>query len=450
MVSYNGPGYSLSDLNNNVVNLVDVYGFLIVEWIVMLLLWWYLEQVIPSGIGIKKHPLFFLGFKKEKDIDISPETDNKKIPDDVKYENEKVLEVDAKEKYSILVQNIRKVYPSVDNNPPKVAVKGISFGVETNVCLGILGHNGAGKTTLIQMLTGFFEPTSGTAFINGKNIIGEIDEIHAIMGICPQHDILWDQLTGKEHLMFYGRIKGLKGKILKEEVKKTLQKVNLYDARNKVSRAYSGGMKRRLSVAISIIGFPKVIFLDEPSTGLDPKSRQDLWKVISETKKESTIILTTHSMEEADALCDKITIMSEGEMKCIGVSADLKKRFGSGFKLSIQVEKGYDTEPASQFIHKLFPHCVLINEISGTKNFQIPKKEVFLEHIFEEMEKNKKELHITDWAITNTTLEEVFLAISGEGPMISKEDENNNNNNNNIFQTNGNNINNHYFSDDSD
>lgn len=195
--------------------------------------------------------------------------------------------------------------------------------------------------------------------------------------------VLWDTLTGKEHLEFYGRIKGLKGKKLQAAVKSCLEKVNLWDARNKMSKQYSGGMKRRLSVAISIIGSPRVIYLDEPSTGLDPKSRQDLWRVINEAKENAAVILTTHSMEEADAICDRLMIMAEGEIKCIGVSADLKNRFGQGFKLSIQVARGHDTAPAHEFVQKVVPGAEMLNTLAGTTNYQVHKGAVSLDKVFE-------------------------------------------------------------------
>eukprot|EP01114_Cavostelium_apophysatum_P009754 TRINITY_DN2300_c0_g1_i1.p1 TRINITY_DN2300_c0_g1~~TRINITY_DN2300_c0_g1_i1.p1 ORF type:complete len:1800 (+),score=493.64 TRINITY_DN2300_c0_g1_i1:225-5624(+) len=410
-VSWNGPGFRMSGLANEPVNIASCYGFLVWEWFAIMLAWWYLEQVLPSGWGIKKHPLFFLGFKKHhaKDDLIN---DDYQGPVDVEAERQKVFVKVPNDDLGIQVLNIRKVYPAADGNPPKIAVKGASFGVENCSSFGILGHNGAGKTSLIHMLIGLFPPSSGTAYVQNYNLQDQMDSIHTFMGICPQHDVLWGALTAEEHLLFYGRIKNLSGKVLKERIKYVLQRVNLYDVRNKQAQTFSGGMKRRLSVAISIIGRPKVLYLDEPSTGLDPKSRQDLWGVINEAKSHAAVILTTHSMEEADAICDRLMIMADGEIKCIGVSADLKNRFGEGFKLSVQVERGYSPKPAHKFVKKLVPDAVKINELAGTANFQVPKTSISLEQAFQEMEAHKDELHITDWAITNTTLEEVFLRIS--------------------------------------
>eukprot|EP01118_Nematostelium_gracile_P008164 TRINITY_DN2698_c0_g1_i3.p1 TRINITY_DN2698_c0_g1~~TRINITY_DN2698_c0_g1_i3.p1 ORF type:complete len:600 (+),score=136.61 TRINITY_DN2698_c0_g1_i3:37-1800(+) len=412
MVSWNGPGYTNSDLTDPAVNLGEIYGWFVGQWFVLMGLWWYLERVVPSGWGVKKHPLFFLGFGKHqrKFDEISEEIDPDE-PSDVMNERKSIFKREV-ETLGICVKNLRKIYPSRDGNPPHLAVRGVTFGVEKNSCLGILGHNGAGKTTLIHMLIGLFEASSGTAYINGNNLSDDLDKIRTMMGICPQHDVLWDNLTAKEHLKFYGTIKNLKGSKLKEEIARVLKGVNLYSVRNKRAGKFSGGMKRRLSVAIAVLGNPKVIYLDEPSTGLDPKSRQELWQVINDAKQNASVILTTHSMEEADALCDRLMIMAKGSIKCIGVSADLKNRFGSGFKLSLQVQKGKSDVDADAFVRQLIPNVVLINELAGTRNYEVAKDSISLEKAFECFEREKERLHITDWAITNTTLEEVFLKIS--------------------------------------
>ena len=190
------------------------------------------------------------------------------------------------------------------------------------------------------MLCGLFEPTSGGAKVDGWHIRdpSELHKIHQTMGVCPQHDVLWGDLTGREHLLFYGRLKGLRGEALKREVTSTLEDVKLTFAADKPSGQYSGGMKRRLSVANALVGSPRVVYLDEPSTGLDPSARRTLWDCIVAAKgKNKSIVLTTHSMEEADALCDRLAIMARGKLRCIGKAAELKKRFGAGFTLTVSV-----------------------------------------------------------------------------------------------------------------
>eukprot|EP01114_Cavostelium_apophysatum_P020991 TRINITY_DN7191_c0_g1_i5.p1 TRINITY_DN7191_c0_g1~~TRINITY_DN7191_c0_g1_i5.p1 ORF type:complete len:1762 (+),score=405.22 TRINITY_DN7191_c0_g1_i5:86-5371(+) len=417
-VNFKGPGFRLDDIGNKELNIAQVYWMLAVEWVVLMVLWMYLEQVVPSKWGITKHPLFFLGFGKSKgDYEAVLDT----LPADVLQENERVLNGNSDD-FAVQIQKIKKVFPSMDGNPPKTAVRQITLGIDYNRCVAILGHNGAGKTTLINMLIGLYPPTAGTAFVHGNNLVEELPTIHTLIGVCQQFDILWETLTGSEVLSFFARVRGLKGKRLEAVVHDALRKVNLYDFRNTQCGRYSGGMKRRLSVAVAFVNNPKVIFLDEPSTGLDPKSRQELWAVINELKKTSSLLLTTHSMEEADRIADKIVIIADGEMKCIGVSADLKNRFGDGFKLAIQVGKGHPVQPAQQFVTELCPNATLINQLSGTCTYQVPKGSISLDRVFEMMETNKERLNITDWAVTNTTLEEVFLKISEESHRHDNED----------------------------
>merc|ERR1719164_446521 len=142
--------------------------------------------------------------------------------------------------------------------------------------------------------------------------------IHSMMGVCPQHDVLWGDLTAREHLLFFGRLKGFSGKTLRKMVDDALESVNLSQFGQTPSGEYSGGMKRRLSCANSLIGNPQLVYLDEPSTGLDPASRHKLWNVLSAAEGNKSIVLTTHSMEEADRLCDRISIMANGEIQAIG------------------------------------------------------------------------------------------------------------------------------------
>ena len=176
------------------------------------------------------------------------------------------------------------------------------------------------------MLTGLMSQTSGTAYVENMELGLQMTDIYKLMGVCPQHDLLWPTLTAAEHLNFYGRLKKLVGAELKAAVDEGLAAVNLLNVANKRVGEFSGGMKRRLSVAISLMGKPKVVYMDEPSTGLDPASRKALWKVIKAAKKNTCMILTTHSMEEAGELCDRLGIFVGGKMQCVGSPRELIRR----------------------------------------------------------------------------------------------------------------------------
>jgi ABC-type multidrug transport system ATPase subunit len=285
------------------------------------------------------------------------------------------------------------------------------MGIHPMECMGFLGPNGAGKSTTISIISGLYEPTSGTALVNGLDIRTDISKIHTDLGVCPQENILWDDMTGAEHLAFYGRLKYLEGAELWQAVQAGLTAVALEREVTKLSKEYSGGMKRRLSVAMSMIGNPSLILLDEPSTGLDPASRIQLWDVIREQKKRSSILLTTHAMEEADALCDRVGIFVAGELRTLGTAAELKSRFGKGIKVTVTSHPSTVAE-VTRFILQLGgPSAVVLNELAGTQNFELVKTEFQLSALLGALEANRDSLKITDWGISNTTLEEVFLHV---------------------------------------
>jgi len=201
--------------------------------------------------------------------------------------------------------------------------------------LCLLGHNGAGKSTLFNIMTGIIDQSEGEAKINGLNIRDNQDQIRRMMGVVPQFDILWDELTAEQHMLMFCRIKGVKQQYIKEHSEALLKMCKLDDVAQARICTFSGGMKRRMSLAISAIGNPKIMFMDEPTTGMDPVSRHDAWKLILQLKKDKTIVLTTHAMEEADALADRIAIVVAGSLKCVGTSLSLKNTFGEGYKISM-------------------------------------------------------------------------------------------------------------------
>ncbi len=192
----------------------------------------------------------------------------------------------------------------------------MSLTVEHGEILGLLGPNGAGKTSLISMLTGLYGVTAGEALVNDCSILEDISQAQKNIGICPQFDLLWPQLTIHEHLLFYIRLKGVPSSQETQMVHDAMESVLLTPHKTKQSSQLSGGMRRRLSVAISMVGGPPVVFLDEPTTGLDPENKRQLWDIIiqqqkasSQSEKQQSIVITTHSMEEADVLCNRIGIM---------------------------------------------------------------------------------------------------------------------------------------------
>ncbi|KAJ1474047.1 P-loop containing nucleoside triphosphate hydrolase protein [Baffinella frigidus] len=204
-----------------------------------------------------------------------------------------------------------------------------------------------------------------------------MSRIYTLMGVCPQHNVLWETLTAREHMLFYGRLKNLSGSNLKQAVSDCLRQVNLLNVMDEKSGTFSGGMKRRLSVAIAMIGNPLCCYLDEPSTGLDPASRRTLWACIKEAKKSRAVFLTTHSMEEAEGLCDRLGIFVDGALRCVGNPKELTARFGGFYIITVSSLPGTE-EVVGTFVKSLASDVRVTYALAGTQKFEVPTAQLSL------------------------------------------------------------------------
>ncbi|XP_014062403.2 phospholipid-transporting ATPase ABCA1 [Salmo salar] len=311
------------------------------------------------------------------------------------------------EKDLLRICDLSKVY-SGKNIP---AVDRVCLGVPAAECFGLLGINGAGKTTTFKMLTGDIAVSGGEAFLNGYSIRTEMRDVHQNMGYCPQFDALNDLLTGREHLEFYARLRGVPEKDVTMVAEWGIQKLGLVKYSNKSAGTYSGGNKRKLSTAIALIGCPPVVFLDEPTTGMDPKARRFLWDcILSIIKEERSVILTSHSMEECEALCTRMAIMVNGQFKCLGSIQHLKSRFGDGYTVIVRVG---GSPPAlglvEEFVHETFPGSVLKEKHHNTLQYQLPLSKGALVSIFSQFTTHQQRLGVEDYSVSQTTLDQVFV-----------------------------------------
>jgi len=432
--------FDLSDLGNN-PDVYEIFLYLFIECLVLYPVTYYLQSVLPNEFGVRRSPIFFLEpiinyFRKPKGynpiglepedgederevkLNISSEMSGNRVKslsldgvedEDVVEERRKVFSGDYPNNTQVVVKNIKKEYEGRYGQPKKKALHGVTFSINENECFGLLGANGAGKTTLISILTGVFSPTSGSAIVAGCDILNNMTEVQTKIGVCPQFDIFYPELTARQHLLFYGRLKGIDKTQELKEVNKILEDVGLTEVADRLSKDLSGGMRRRLSMAIAIIGNPKIVILDEPTTGLDPLTRRQIWDILLAMKINRSMILTTHSMEEADIICDRICIMSKGRMKCIGTQERLKTKFGSGYTLTVFTDPN-TTDIAQDFILKNFSDMELEEAFAGTISFRVPKEKLVVSKVFEVMQFNRPE-YIHDWGLSMTTLEDVFINI---------------------------------------
>lgn len=293
----------------------------------------------------------------------------------------------------------------------KPAVDRICVGIPPGECFGLLGVNGAGKSSTFKMLTGDTDVTGGEAFLKGNSILSNIQEVHQNMGYCPQFDAVNELLTGREHLEFFALLRGVPEKEVCKVGEWAIRKLGLVKYGEKYAGNYSGGNRRKLSTAIALIGGPPVVFLDEPTTGMDPKARRFLWNcALSVIKEGRSVVLTSHSMEECEALCTRMAIMVNGRFRCLGSVQHLKNRFGDGYTIVVRIAGANpDLKPVEEFFGHAFPGSVLKEKHRNMLQYQLPSSLSSLARIFSILSQNKKRLHIEDYSVSQTTLDQVFV-----------------------------------------
>ncbi|CUG86889.1 ABC transporter, putative [Bodo saltans] len=347
--------------------------------------------------------------------------------DDVKRERADVEgNVPARQNDVVKVRKLRKVYGN-----GKVAVQNVTFGVKSGEVFGFLGTNGAGKTTTMSILTSEFLPTMGHCSIGGFDVVEQAAEAQRILGFCPQFDALHDLMTCKEHLQLYAALRGVSLSDTEFVVDALLTSCDIAPFRDVPSKKLSGGNKRKLSVAISLIGAPRLVLLDEPSAGMDPLARRLMWDVINFVARKSSVVLTTHHLEEVDVLAHRVGIMVDGTLRCLGSLDHLKRRFGSGYEVTIKVmANGTENESTmvsrvrdiELFMKQNFPTSELMEHRNERLTFSISSKGTALSRIFQSIQQAKEtqSCAIAEYTVQQSSLEQVFLRIS-EGAEATEE-----------------------------
>ncbi len=304
---------------------------------------------------------------------------------------------------SIIVNNLVKRFGKF------TAVDRVSFKVKEGEIFGLLGPNGAGKTTTISILSTIISLTSGSASVYGKDVTKEKDNVRSVIGIVFQDPSLDDELTGRENLDFHARLYGVKGDEKKTIIKKVLNLVELEDKADNQVKTYSGGMKRRLEIARGFIHNPKVLFLDEPTIGLDPQTRRKIWNYILHLneKEKITIILTTHYMEEADALCDRIAIIDHGKIIKLDTSEKLKDSLDGDI-----IRVGTKKPKELMALIKRSKYVNSVKEYNGSIEITTKNGSEAIPRIIEAAKDAKIEIEYT--TLKRPTLEDVFISLTGK------------------------------------
>jgi len=288
-----------------------------------------------------------------------------------------------------------------------VAVDSISFAIEEGEIFGLLGPNGAGKTTIISMLSTMLRPTAGKATVNGCDILDQEDGVRKSIGIVFQDQSLDEELTAYENMDFHGRLYRIPGEQRKEKIGELLALVGLEDRQHDLVKTYSGGMRRRLEIARGLLHEPKVLFLDEPTLGLDPQTRNHLWEYIERLNREKgiTIILTTHYMDEADRLCDRVAIIDHGTIIAMDTSQALKNQIGG----DVVIVESPDPDAAADVLNA--PWVANIERRDGSVVLSMQDAEHHIPEIVTDL--HRHDIAITSLSVHNPTLEDVFLHFTG-------------------------------------
>lgn len=362
---------------------------------------WQDNYWLPSGAKLRHPP---------PDISNEDSTED----EDVKRERARVLSGDAQRAGDVVTTlRLRKTYYKPK---PVVAVQDLSMSCKEGECFGLLGPNGGGKSSTLALLTAQISPQFGTASIGRHDVFDTRarEAAHSLTGFCPQENALFPLLTARETLRFYGSAKGIPPHKLTDYVDEAIDAVGLQPHANKIVKEYSGGTKRRLCLALAFVGSPRVVLLDEPTTGVDVSARRKVWRLLQGALAGRSILLTTHQLEEAELLCNRVGILVNGRLRCLGSVQHLKNKYRSGLKFEARLAAPGGEEAVVAALRELCPagsDPKLTEAHDVRMRVDLPDG-CHAAAVFRALEAKKEELGIADYALSQPTLEQVFIDLT--------------------------------------
>ncbi|XP_038616014.1 ATP-binding cassette sub-family A member 13 [Tachyglossus aculeatus] len=430
---------------NNIYNPVELGGDMTFGWACWMILFdstvyfvcgWYFSNCIPGPFGINQPWYFPFTLSYWQNLCVLEKKQQPRVHSDIFFLKGHYREKGSSYKFhqgsleklsvGVALTSVTKMY----NDNRKMAVKDLTLTFYRNQITALLGPNGTGKTTIISMLAGLYPPTSGVITINGKDTETDLPAIRMELGVCLQQDVLFDNLTVREHLELFATLKAplWTKKKLQQQVNEALKELELTHHQHKPTRALSGGMKRKLSIGISLIGNSKIVVLDEPTSGVDPCSRRAIWDILLKHRKGRTLIFTTHHLDEAEALSDRIAVLHHGRLHCCDSPSSLKETYGHGLSLTLTKQPStseiHDTQNVARItslIQIYIPQALLKGNSRSELMYAIPKDadQTCFKGLFQALDQNLHHLHVTGYGISDTTLEEVFLKLLQDPEITS-------------------------------
>lgn len=307
-----------------------------------------------------------------------------------------------KEEVAINVIDLKKSFNDLE------ILKGVNFSINRGTIFALLGPNGAGKTTTVKILSTLIRPDDGEVLVNGFDVVSDANEVRKIIGLTGQYAAIDEYLTGRENLEMMGRLYHLDSRESKLRAKELLVQFDLVEASERTAKTYSGGMRRRLDLAASLVATPPIIFLDEPTTGLDPRSRMSMWKIIQDLKNNgTTILLTTQYLEEADKLADKIAVIDHGVVIALGTADELKSKVGKN-RLELNFIKLDDLIKADEVIGN---KNIKIDQIELSLSIHVDNGAMEVKQVLDKLE--RAGIEIEGMSLHKPTLDDVFINLTG-------------------------------------
>ena len=381
---------------------------------------WYIDNVWPFQDGVPKKPWYLFQpsyWFPERDAEKRSEFRNwdKNVDTDSKL----FEPINSNDEPIISVSNVTKKFTSGFGNT-KTAVNNLSLNIYPHQITVLLGHNGAGKSTTMNMITGMFSPSSGLVSVNGFDVSTQTKLARKSLSLCPQENIIFTELTVSQHLWLFAMLKGSPAGMIDQEIVNVLKLLKLLDKRHEKAMNLSGGMKRKLSLGIALVGDTNTLILDEPTSGMDPDARRVIWDLLLTIRRQKTILITTHYMEEADVLADRIAIMNDGKLSCSGSPYFLKNALGTGYRLRIAKIQGFESERFLKVVRRYIPSAHLMSEVETevviSLESDLNKNDLMVKlmHLFQDIEKNRNALKVDSSGLSYSTLEDVFLTVGSD------------------------------------